>query len=334
MNPVYTNRKFGVEVEFVGASRDAVAHALNNAGIEAAVEGYNHITRSHWKITTDASIGYHNAGELVSPILQGHRGVAELKAALDALNSVEGVGVNVNCGLHIHLDAREMTAKQILKTYQRYGKYEEAINLVLPRSRRTESRWCQSIAGNPQRRASNATTKQRLARANGKFYKVNLTNVANRGSIEFRQHSGTTEFKKISNWLSFLMQFVETSIQLADQNNRAKARSFGKVRNLIEANGMQMEHIRGSDLWNILHDDGTFMTRLSNDFLRSLYANDANRRTADFNVEMLAAEIPAYIDTALTAPVTATAARTDAGWLDGVCEDVQAYLETRRLELN
>ena len=78
---------------------------------------------------------------------------------------------------------------------------------------------------------------------------------------------------------------------------------------------------------------------ISNEFLRNLYAADDRRRsgysrTADFNVEMLAAEIPAYIDTALTAPVTATAARTDAGWLDGVCEDVQAYLETRRLELN
>jgi len=333
MNPVYTSRKFGIEVEFVGASRDAVAHALNNAGIEAAVEGYNHITRSHWKITTDASIGYHNAGELVSPILQGAAGVAELKDALDALNSVEGIGVNINCGLHIHLDAREMTARQILKTYQRYAKYEEAINLVLPRSRRTESRWCQSITGNPERRASIATTKQRLARANGKFYKVNLTNIADRGSIEFRQHSGTTEFKKISNWLSFLMQFVETSIQLADAvPPRAIKRWYAKPRSLIEANGYEMTSRPFSTLWDITINNEIIYT-ISNDFMSSLYAESANQKTGDFDIEALISRFP-QMNLNANATQPQIAERRDAGWLDGVCETVKAYLETRRLELN
>ena len=38
----YTNRKFGIEIEFVGARRDEVASRLRAAGIDAQVEGYNH----------------------------------------------------------------------------------------------------------------------------------------------------------------------------------------------------------------------------------------------------------------------------------------------------
>ena len=63
-------RRFGVEIEFKG-NRTEVANQINMLGVACIEEGYNHHTRSHWKIVTDASLGYDNAGEVVSPILQG-----------------------------------------------------------------------------------------------------------------------------------------------------------------------------------------------------------------------------------------------------------------------
>ena len=76
-----TDRKFGIEIEAFGVSTYRVQDALRAAGLNAEVEGYNHITRSHWKITSDASINGRNAFELVSPILQGQNGLRQLKKA-------------------------------------------------------------------------------------------------------------------------------------------------------------------------------------------------------------------------------------------------------------
>src|SRR5210317_2132039 len=105
------NKKFGVEIEFVNASTREVAEAINAAGVAAVLEGYNHVTRRHWKVTTDCTVttggyslgsGEGFGGEVVSPVLEGDAGLAELKAVLDAMNAVNRMGVDVRCGLHVH----------------------------------------------------------------------------------------------------------------------------------------------------------------------------------------------------------------------------------------
>ena len=109
--------KFGVEVEFTGAETQTVATELQiilaGTGIDVHLEGYNHQTRNHWKVTTDATVtecrDYRNGsgfgGELVSPVLHGEAGLAEMKKVLDALNQVANGAVDVDrrCGVHVHL---------------------------------------------------------------------------------------------------------------------------------------------------------------------------------------------------------------------------------------
>ena len=84
-----TSKKFGIEIEFVGASLESVAYAIRSAGVDCYVESWNHITREHWKIVTDSSLSSQGgwAGEIVSPILQGEAGVDALKKVCAALNS-------------------------------------------------------------------------------------------------------------------------------------------------------------------------------------------------------------------------------------------------------
>lgn len=49
-------RKFGIEIEAYNCAREKLANELRAAGIDVAVEGYNHTTRNHWKLVTDSSL--------------------------------------------------------------------------------------------------------------------------------------------------------------------------------------------------------------------------------------------------------------------------------------
>lgn len=70
------NRTFGVELEIVHGNKRQLRNAIRRRGVACEIEGYNHATRTNWKIVSDASVigGY----ELVSPVLKGERGLAEV----------------------------------------------------------------------------------------------------------------------------------------------------------------------------------------------------------------------------------------------------------------
>ena len=44
-----------------------------------------------------------------------------------------------------------------------------------------------------------------------RYFKVNPISYDRHKTIEFRQHSGTTDYEKISNWILFLAKLVEFS---------------------------------------------------------------------------------------------------------------------------
>lgn len=202
-------RKFGVEIEVVGISQQQALNALRCVGINASIENYNHTTRSHWKLVTDASV--RNGFEVVSPVLQGSNGLDQVNTVAQALDDA-GAGVNVNCGLHVHFDASGLSVDDVRNIVTRYAKYESKIDAFMPNSRRGDNNiYCKSIRGLAPRLAR-ATTVQSLARLqNGRYFKVNLQSFLCHGTIEFRQHSGTVNPAKICNWIEFLDSFIESS---------------------------------------------------------------------------------------------------------------------------
>ena len=105
-----SRRTFGVEIEFVGASRETVRSALTREGISASVQSYNHVTQPYWKIVTDGSLSNYDAGEAVSPVLQGEAGIEAVTRAARAMEAA-GATANRQCGLHVHIDVRDATAK-------------------------------------------------------------------------------------------------------------------------------------------------------------------------------------------------------------------------------
>jgi hypothetical protein len=106
-------RRFGVEVEYDhprGGDRSAIVADLVSQGINAQVEQYNHNTRPHWKMTTDATV---SGGEIVSPIMAGD--TASLDEVRDVIRTVKAHGgtASRSVGMHVHHDVTDFTTPEL-----------------------------------------------------------------------------------------------------------------------------------------------------------------------------------------------------------------------------
>jgi hypothetical protein len=214
-------RTFGVEIEAYGVTRAALLAELRAQGLEAQDETYNHSTRPHWKIVGDGSVNGANAFELVSPVLRGLEGLADLERACRALNAC-GAQVNNSCGLHVHLGANDLSIEHLRQLVRNYLVLEPTIDQLMPANRRgNANRYCQGLLrGRTQAEAERqilaATNAQQLGEvANGgsRYHKVNLQSYYRQATVEFRQHSGTTNYEKISFWVKLLANLVDYSRQ-------------------------------------------------------------------------------------------------------------------------
>lgn len=196
--------KFGVEIEAYNCTRERLARELRDAGIRVAVENYNHDTRDHWKLVSDASLRGENTFELVSPILIGEDGLKELETVCWVLDLCD-VKINDSCGFHVHMDAANFnmdTWKNMALTYKRL---ESVIDSFMPGSRR-DNQYCRSLNAISEVKIRSASTISELQRVfnNQRYYKLNLEAYSRHRTVEFRQHSGTTDFTKMEKWIRFL----------------------------------------------------------------------------------------------------------------------------------
>jgi len=216
-----TNRTFGVEIECIGITAEVALSAIRATGLPCEIEGYNHVTRSHWKITTDGSVRDNrgNLGiEIVSPILTGATGMAALKTVADALNAA-GATANKTCGIHVHVGASDLSIDEIKMIVKRYSVFENVIDSYMPVSRRASnnhflksmSDWSAYYGAGL---AECQTVAAMSARSWDRYYKINLAAFVRQGTIEFRQHSGSVSSEKIGNWVLFILNFVEVSRHL------------------------------------------------------------------------------------------------------------------------
>ena len=210
-------RSFGIEIEAVGASTYEVARAIQGKGIECNAEGYNHHTRRHWKVVTDASVP--GGFEVVSPVLRGKNGLEQLKKVTEALREV-GARIRKNCGLHVHFGTRDFGSDVQMwkRLYRNYARIEEEIDSFMPQSRRGENNmYCRSMrVSDFESRIENASTLREIEMAvtrRCRYFKLNSQSFWRHKTVEFRQHSGTIEYEKIANWIEFCARFIEFSKQ-------------------------------------------------------------------------------------------------------------------------
>lgn len=211
--PTNFNRQFGVEIEAYNVTKEKLKKELIKLGISVEIESYNHTTKTHWKIITDSSIKGANGFELVSPILKGQQGLEQLEKVCKALKNCHAY-INKSCGLHIHFDASKFKLKQFKNLVLNYADLENIIDAFLPNSRRANNNnYCKSIISHKSA-IENASTITQLTDAIPKRHnKINTKSYVKYKTIEFRHHSGTVEFDKISNWILFLHNLVEFSTE-------------------------------------------------------------------------------------------------------------------------
>lgn len=201
---------FGVEIETYNVLRDALIREVGQRSISIHSESYNHSdNNSYYKIVSDASICGNDGQEVVSPILKGKKGLNSLRAVCDALNAIEAK-VNKSTGLHVHFDASKISDAHFVLIFKNYQKLEKVIDSFMPQSRRdNNNRFCCSLQG---LNYNSCETKSDIIRMNGTRYrKVNAESYFRHKTVEFRHHSGTTDYKKIANWINFLRKFIQYS---------------------------------------------------------------------------------------------------------------------------
>lgn len=243
------DRKFGVELELVEITREQAVRALTGVGIAVREEGYNHETRRHWKIVSDSSVG--GGFEVVSPVLQGEAGLDEVRKAATALDDM-GATANRNCGYHVHLDAEGLTARDIRAIVTRYADHESEIDAFMPPSRRRNSNgYCSSVIELARsERFQNAGTIRDLVNAQGgRYFKVNLQSYYVHKTIEFRQHSGTINAAKVTNWVRFLQQFVEACRRPASTEIAVRGGVQGRLAAMLAEGPVTLEALQERFGW-------------------------------------------------------------------------------------
>lgn len=130
---------YGVELEYTGASREKIAKAVAEAvGGTARYDG-SHLKNwvvtmpdgRKWQVESDASVtgsdsgGYGRGGEVVTPILT-YADMDTLQKVVRAMRAA-GAKVDESCGGHVHVGAKDMTARQVQNLVKAFYRQEELI---------------------------------------------------------------------------------------------------------------------------------------------------------------------------------------------------------------
>lgn len=202
---------FGVEIE-CNVNRGAFRAAAETTGMHYEYQGYNHNDgHAYFKFVTDGSVHGSDPIECVSPVLKGTNGKAALRNALHTLNQA-GASVNRSCGLHVHIGASDLTPEQYANVFANYYHLETLIDCFMANSRRrNNNQYCKSVRDHSELQNCHSIEDVRSVLHRDRYHKINPMSYDRHKTIEFRQHQGSTDYRKISNWVSFCGKLVKWS---------------------------------------------------------------------------------------------------------------------------
>lgn len=210
-----TGRAFGVELELSAIGISRAASAVRSTGLECWNRGYTHdVSHTDWKALDDGSSGV--SAEVVSPILKGEHGLEQLRVVMLALKA-NGAAVGHGTGTHVHFDCNGMTGKQIASVMRFYSDSADAIDSFMAPSRRDggDNSYCRRINDWEIDSMDTADTEEKARRQAAcvdRYRTVNVQAFYKYGTLEFRQHRGTLNYRKLSAWINFLDALINASL--------------------------------------------------------------------------------------------------------------------------
>jgi hypothetical protein len=225
-HPLYgTAEGRGLPAQFFAFDGPAIIAGLAAVGIECKVEPYNHesVTRdgrpkTWWKLVTDVSVegrcpvtGRLTYGiELVSPILRGAEGVAQVEKVSFVVTALHA-RVTKACGVHVHHGAikgeNPLSVTELKVLARLVTRFKTIFDGLLPASRRNNY-FCRHFNAYDLSQIDRAQTWQQLAQLD-RYRALNFAALAKHGTVEFRQHSGTFEALKLVSWILLTQGLVE-----------------------------------------------------------------------------------------------------------------------------
>lgn len=240
-------RQFGIELEFLGNGYAAADRVNASTSETVSAEGYNHRTRSYWKVVPDCSVRTNMSasrgsmdvskeGELVSPILKGEAGVQRMRDVVTAFENGADMRVNRSCGFHAHFDVSDLTLPQFKRFAKMWVKYEDVFDCFVSKSRREGAAYGgmimtgsnlrnfrhygeQPSAENDAKAAERAfaaidacTTIEQVCNLwSSRYVKMNFQAYFRAQTVECRMHQGTLNAEKIEAWIRLINWLIESA---------------------------------------------------------------------------------------------------------------------------
>jgi len=200
---------FGVEIETI-----APDSAVRNDGL--VIGGYHRGIQvpylpTGWKAERDGSIqtnGNGHACEIVSPILRGAEGLAQVAEVLRTLEA-KGHRVNASCGVHVHVGwKRDWPAEALARLVTITAYCERGLYAITGTKSRERGTYC----GGVRKYGNGKDAKPVLDR--NRYHALNLTNLAHgtRETVEFRVFSGSTSATKVCGWIQVCLGLADRAI--------------------------------------------------------------------------------------------------------------------------
>jgi hypothetical protein len=207
-------RAVGVEIETIGYNAEEISNDNNF---------------SAFNITSDGSISSDSEEdgiEFVSKPMRGDHLFHEIDKICSFLFEND-FRVNRSCGLHVHIDARDLFYKDLKGISMVMNSFERVVFSMMPKSRYS-SNWCKRMAMNKNMIREINSNKDfihswynscdespSMGKYNeARYHGLNLHARVYLGTIEFRYHSGTNNPTKIKNWITICQSIVEKGIAL------------------------------------------------------------------------------------------------------------------------
>ena len=251
----FMDRSFGVEIEFFGLKYSVSAgdgqvippyKIMNrNRGGELlprifqqrgiVLNGYapSESPYEAWSFVLDDSIKGAGGAELVSPILSGVKGLAQIYQAITLLREFPGILVNETCGFHVHhgVDPEKYGNPELFQLLRIVAIFESYIYHLLPENRRgadtcrpleidlyewfrrngskREAPLVKNLWYTPENRDDAKTPRQRRLHPT-RYHGLNLHSYWYRGTVEFRYYPSVLEQpEELMQWIIFTQFLVE-----------------------------------------------------------------------------------------------------------------------------